>query len=594
LSIKNLSHLNQVATTSNRNNTFILTKEIDHYKWMAKLMDLFLNEDVTSVLVPTDDHQCGLGKWLYGGAAETMVGNDQRLAALTAAIKVPHQKLHESALLIDQTYTAFDASLESLLAQRWIEHLVWIKNLSNSLLSGEKFTGGLAHTDCAFGKWFYGYETDNPALRNLLDTWEAPHMALHKSAIKINSALEGGDLNLARNIYQTETLTALQTLETSFNHTKEWVSSNIANQQRSKAIFDSATTSAMTQVQKGLGDIQQYLTEEAENATAEINQGFYTTNQMISVVSLLALLFGVAAAMFIIRAIIKPLNTATDHLDKSTEQIALTSSLIAASSEELAEGAAQQAAAIEETSASLEEISAMTKKNAENAGQAKLMVSEAEEVILKVDEHMNHMAEAINEISKSSQETGNIIKTIDDIAFQTNLLALNAAVEAARAGEAGAGFAVVADEVRKLAMRAAEAAKITNELIDKTINSVKEGHKLTVLTHKAFKENVAISAKVGNLVDEIAVASKEQDLGISQINTAVSEMEKIIQANLSNSEQVAVASQQLQAEDKRLQDAVKQVSILINGATSSNNRFSSDSNMSLEIDTNQKMLANTL
>ena len=100
------------------------------------------------------------------------------------------------------------------------------------------------------------------------------------------------------------------------------------------------------------------------------------------------------------------------------------------------------------------------------------------------------MGKAIGEITKSSEETGKIIKTIDEIAFQTNLLALNAAVEAARAGEAGAGFAVVADEVRNLAMRAAEAAKNTSNLIENTIKAVKSGSELTRVTQEAFKKNV--------------------------------------------------------------------------------------------------------
>ena len=132
------------------------------------------------------------------------------------------------------------------------------------------------------------------------------------------------------------------------------------------------------------------------------------------------------------------------------------------------------------------------------------------------------MTKAIEEVNRSSEETGKIIKTIDEIAFQTNLLALNAAVEAARAGEAGAGFAVVADEVRSLAMRAAEAAKNTSVLIQNTRKAVKNGDELTHLTQDAFKENVDISAKISHLVDEISAASKEQSQGIDQVSRPLS------------------------------------------------------------------------
>ena len=101
---------------------------------------------------------------------------------------------------------------------------------------------------------------------------------------------------------------------------------------------------------------------------------------------------------------------------------------------------------------------------------------------------MDKLTTSMGEISKASEETSKIIKTIDEIAFQTNLLALNAAVEAARAGEAGAGFAVVADEVRNLAMRAAEAAKNTANLIEGTVKKVKDGSELVGQTEKEFRE----------------------------------------------------------------------------------------------------------
>ena len=114
----------------------------------------------------------------------------------------------------------------------------------------------------------------------------------------------------------------------------------------------------------------------------------------------------------------------------------------------------------------------MTKQNAGNASQAKSLMDEVKTIIRKVDGQMSDMVNAIQDVTKSSEETGVIIRTIDEIAFQTNLLALNAAVEAARAGEAGAGFAVVADEVRSLAMRSAEAAKSTTNLIANTLATV--------------------------------------------------------------------------------------------------------------------------
>jgi len=186
-------------------------------------------------------------------------------------------------------------------------------------------------------------------------------------------------------------------------------------------------------------------------------------------------------------------------LGEEAEQIATAANQVNAVSHHLADGTSDQAASLEETSTSLEELSSMTKQNADNAAQAKAMMVEAQQIVEKVNRHMEQMASAIQEITRSSEETSKIIKTIDEIAFQTNLLALNAAVEAARAGEAGAGFAVVADEVRNLAMRSAEAARNTSTLIEGTISAVRKGNDLTSLTQEAFKENMSISQRSLNL-----------------------------------------------------------------------------------------------
>ena len=163
----------------------------------------------------------------------------------------------------------------------------------------------------------------------------------------------------------------------------------------------------------------------------------------------------------------------------------------------------------------------MTKQNAESANQANNLMSKANQVIGNANNSMTELTTSMEEISKASEETQKIIKTIDEIAFQTNLLALNAAVEAARAGEAGAGFAVVADEVRNLALRAAEAAKNTADLIEGTVKRVKDGSEIVTKTNEAFTEVATSASKVGELVGEIAAASNEQAEGIDQVNKAL-------------------------------------------------------------------------
>jgi methyl-accepting chemotaxis protein len=169
------------------------------------------------------------------------------------------------------------------------------------------------------------------------------------------------------------------------------------------------------------------------------------------------------------------------------------------------------------------------------------------------------------EISKASEETSKIIKTIDEIAFQTNLLALNAAVEAARAGESGAGFAVVADEVRNLAMRAANAAKDTAALIEGTVKKVNDGSKLVSSTNEAFMKVAESSGKVGTLVAEIAQASKEQSNGIEQVNLAITQMDKVVQQNAANAEESASASEEMSAQAEQLKEYVEDLVLLVVG-----------------------------
>lgn len=176
----------------------------------------------------------------------------------------------------------------------------------------------------------------------------------------------------------------------------------------------------------------------------------------------------------------------------------------------------------------LPELEAKTKQNVENAGKANNLMKNAGEVVSQTEKTMKDLIASMNEITKASEETSKIVKTIDEIAFQTNLLALNAAVEAARAGEAGAGFAVVADEVRNLALRSADSAKNTASMIEDTVLKVKSGAELVSKTNSAFLDVSHNVCKVADIIDDISTASTDQAQGIDKISHAVEAIDQML------------------------------------------------------------------
>jgi methyl-accepting chemotaxis protein len=282
---------------------------------------------------------------------------------------------------------------------------------------------------------------------------------------------------------------------------------------------------------------------------------------VLAIVVLMAL-----AAFFIARSIVGPIQRVSQGLVDSTARVASVSAQVSGSSKVLSDGAAEQAAAIEETSSSLEEMASMTKQNAGNAGQADGLMKQVEQFVAQSNDSIGKLSASMQEITRASEETQKIVKTIDEISFQTNLLALNAAVEAARAGEAGAGFAVVAEEVRNLAKRAAESARNTAGLIDGTIKKVKEGSGLMSVTHESFTKVAGSATQVAELLAEIATASREQSQGIDQVNKAVGDVDKVTQQNAANAEESAAASEELAAQADQMKVMVNELLTLIGGS----------------------------
>lgn len=287
--------------------------------------------------------------------------------------------------------------------------------------------------------------------------------------------------------------------------------------------------------------------------------------KLLSIVGLICTLGAIGVTIFFANSMTKPFNQCIKALKANSKEVSTDSTYLLSANRVVAEGSAQQAASIEETSSSLEQMSSMTKQNADNASEADSLMSGTEEVFEQAKKAMNGLTNSMSDISKTSEETFKIIKTIDEIAFQTNLLALNAAVEAARAGEAGAGFAVVADEVRNLALRAAEAAKDTKRLIEGTVEKISEGEGQVTRTSGAFTQISENVTKVGQLVHDIATASNEQADGIEHVNKAVSDMDEVVQQNAANAEQSSAASEDMRERADQMQASVEKLVRLIEG-----------------------------
>lgn len=254
--------------------------------------------------------------------------------------------------------------------------------------------------------------------------------------------------------------------------------------------------------------------------------------------------------------IIRSLSSTLGQINNAAEQVSGGSEQVSDGAQSLAQGASEQAGTVEELALSIREISQQIHSNAAYSGEADEKASAVGQEAAKSNTRMEEMLVSMEDIRKSYQQIGNILKNIEDIAFQTNILALNASVEAARAGEAGRGFTVVANEVRNLASKSAQAAKNTTAFIESSLEAVENGTRMADATAKSLQKVVTGVKEVADALEKISKASNEQARSAEQVTYGIDQISNVIQGNSATAEESAAASEELSAQAILLKELI--------------------------------------
>jgi methyl-accepting chemotaxis protein len=310
-------------------------------------------------------------------------------------------------------------------------------------------------------------------------------------------------------------------------------------QQRRVTEQDRIRAEAMAQATNGLaGGLKQLA---AGNLTFELTQPFAADFESLRA--------DFNSAVEQLRGTLGAVSQATGSIDSGSREVSQ-------SADDLAKRTEQQAASLEETAAALDEITANVSNSSKRAEEARTVTIQANESARHSGIVVANAVDAMGKIEQSSSQISSIISVIDEIAFQTNLLALNAGVEAARAGEAGKGFAVVAQEVRELAQRSAKAAKEIKDLIRNSSVDVESGVKLVSETGDVLKTIEGYIVTINQHMDSIATSAREQAVGLSEVNTAVNQMDQVTQQNAAMVEEANAAGATLASEAARLRELI--------------------------------------